>query len=514
MDAGTETIRPVLVDRKTAFGSVVWRRDSQGFAYRANKDVKANFNIDTYDLASETSRLVLDDPGYWYPVDFAASGEKLAVGHYLSASESTIHEVSLTGLGSRPIAWSDKPWSFDPVGYVAGDTKFLAITDYEGDRNRLFTIDLKSGKLRSALPALGDLEVDYAVLNEGRDRLGVVVNEDGYASLHLYALPGFTPVALPHIPKGIVGNVRWRHHTLLYAVNNANTPGLVYQWDLDQPDSPPVRMTTADTRGVDLSAFALPDLIRVTSFDGLEIPAFLYVPPGYERGTPIPFIVSYHGGPESQYRPYFAKHYQYFLSRGFGVLAPNVRGSAGYGRHYLSLDNYKKRMDSVKDGVAVAQWLIDRGYSKPKMIAAYGGSYGGFMVAAVITQAPEVFGAACDVVGIVNFETFLQRTKAYRRKLREAEYGPLTDPEFLKSISPIYLADRIKTPVFIAHGENDPRVPIHEARQLYAKLNELGQDPELLVFDDEGHGFRKEANRIVFFKKLADFFETHLRPAS
>lgn len=514
MDTATETIKPILVDRETVFGSVVWSRDSSEFAYRANKNSKADFNIYTYNVSTGDSSLVFEDPGYWYPVDFPKSAMKLALGHYVSASESSIHEVSLLSYGSRPIVWVDGTWSFDPVGYIANDEKFLAVTDYQGDRKRLFEIELRSARLHPVLTELNDHEVDYAVLNEQRDRLAVVVNEDGYASLHLYSLPDYKPVPGPDLPKGIVGNVRLTGRTLLYTVNNANTPGLLYRWDLDQPAEPPVRLTEADTQGIDVSTFSLPELIKFESFDGLEVPAFLYLPSNYKPGTPIPFIVSYHGGPEGQYRPYFARHFQYFLSRGFGVLAPNVRGSSGYGRNYLELDNYKKRMNSVRDGVAAARWLIDNGYSKPKMIGAFGGSYGGFMVMAVITQAPEIFGAACDVVGIVNFETFLQRTKAYRRKLREAEYGPLSDPEFLRTISPIYLVDRIKTPLFIAHGENDPRVPIHEARQLYQKLKELGQDPELLVFDDEGHGFRKEPNRIIFYKKLADFFENHLRPSS
>jgi dipeptidyl aminopeptidase/acylaminoacyl peptidase len=175
------------------------------------------------------------------------------------------------------------------------------------------------------------------------------------------------------------------------------------------------------------------------------------------------------------------------------------------------MDDYKKRMDSVQDGVYAAKWLVENKYARPRHIAAYGGSYGGFMVVACVAQAPDLFGAACDIVGIVNFKTFLERTKDYRRALREVEYGPLTDPAFLESISPIKLIDRIDTPMLIAHGRNDPRVPVHEAEQLHAALKERGKPVELLVFDDEGHGFRKEPNRIAFFEKLAEFFEKNLK---
>ncbi|MEK7730485.1 MAG: prolyl oligopeptidase family serine peptidase, partial [Planctomycetota bacterium] len=173
--------------------------------------------------------------------------------------------------------------------------------------------------------------------------------------------------------------------------------------------------------------------------------------------------------------------------------------------------NYKDRMKSVKDGIWAAKYVIDQGYTDKKMVAAWGGSYGGFMAMATITEAPELFGAACDVVGIVNFQTFLEKTKDYRRKLREAEYGPLTDPEFLKSISPIYKVDKIDMPLMIAHGLNDPRVPVGEAMQIAVALKKRGMDVEELYFPDEGHGFAKEENRLLYYKELAKFFEKHLK---
>ncbi len=523
MNAGTEQIEPLLIDRQTVFGSIVWNRDGSEFAYRANQSDKSAFYIYLYNVDSRYSQLIWDRPGWWYPVDFTVDGMKLTVAQYVSASESRVHEIMLNGFGSRPVTWDKEPWSYDPIGYIDDGLRILIISDYQADRNRLFEFNLTSGNIRRVLAQFADREIDSAALNEERDLLAVTINDDGYSSLHLFSLPGYRPLPGPQIPQSVLGNVRLHHRTLLYAVNNANTPGLVYKWDIDHPDQKPRPITRADTQGIDVTRFPLPDLVKITSFDGLEIPAFLYLPDdstpqahGFSVGstppTPIPFIVYYHGGPESQFRPRFSRSFQYFLSRGFGIIAPNVRGSAGYGRRYLELDNYKNRMNSVKDGVAAAQWLVDNKYTKPEMIAAYGGSYGGFMVMAAITQAPDLFGAACNVVGIVNFETFLQRTKDYRRKLREAEYGPLTDPEFLKSISPIYLVDRVTTPLLIAHGENDPRVPIHEARQLYDRLTELGREPQLLVFDDEGHGFRKLPNRIIFYKQLADFFESHLIP--
>ncbi len=511
MDTKTETIKPLFFDRETVSGSVVWRRDSKAFAYRANKDVKSDFNIYIYDLADGSNTKVWDKPGYWYPIDFSADGRKLLAGKYVSASESYAWEIMLPDNGARPLMQRPDKFAFFPVGYDNNDSFLYAITDYQSDRRALQRIEVNGSYAINVLPQFKDHDIDNAVMNQKRDIMAVTVNADGYGELHLYSLPSFKPLDTPDIPRGLVRNLAFQGSTLTYSLTNTITPGVIYTWNVDQPGSKPVPMTTADTQNLDLATFSLPELIHYQSDDGMEVPAFLFLPPGYDRGEQIPFIISYHGGPEGQYRPGLSRHFLYFMSRGFGVLAPNVRGSSGYGTAYLEADNYKNRMLSVQDGVAAAKWLIDNGYSRPKMIGAYGGSYGGFMTMAVITQAPHLFGAACNVVGIVNFKTFLERTKAYRRKLREAEYGPLSDPEFLESISPIYLVDRIQTPVLIAHGKNDPRVPVYEAEQLYDEMKKRGQDAELLIFDDEGHGFRKEANRIVFYTRLADFFEKHLQ---
>ncbi len=511
MDTATGKLQHTLVDPETVFGSVVWNRDSSAFAYRANKKDKANFNVYVYSIDTGISRIVWNEPGYWYPEDFSPDGSTLLIGEYRSASQSSLYEVPLNGSAPRSLTPVEGKWSFSAVGYSPDGKKVYVISNFHTDREQLFEIDRETLGIRPALPQLNQNELDGALLSKDRQNMAVVVNIDGYAKLRLYSVPDLNPLPLPTMDDGIVGNVRFVGDTLLFSMNNAKTPGTIYRWPMGETNTPPIAITTPDTQGIDVTEFRLPTLIRYRSDDGLEIPAFLYLPPGQKRGQAIPFIISFHGGPEGQYRPYFSAFYQYFLSRGYGILAPNVRGSSGYGTEYLEMDNYKKRMDSVKDGVAGARWLVDNGYSQPGLMAAYGGSYGGFMVMAVITQAPGLFGAACNYVGIVNFETFLQRTKSYRRKLREAEYGPLSDPEFLKSISPIYLVDRIRTPVFIAHGENDPRVPVYEARQLYDALESRGQTPQLLVFSDEGHGFRKEKNRLKFYQQLSDFLDDHLK---
>jgi dipeptidyl aminopeptidase/acylaminoacyl peptidase len=228
-------------------------------------------------------------------------------------------------------------------------------------------------------------------------------------------------------------------------------------------------------------------------------------------------VINYHGGPESQHRPFFSAANQYLLSRGFGIMMPNVRGSTGYGRAFQMLDDYTKRWDSVRDGVDAAEWLVKSGYASPGRIATYGGSYGGFMSVACIVEDQErvergdrkerLFGACVDIVGIVNMRTFLEKTSGYRRKLREVEYGPLADTTFLATVSSIHKADKIQVPVFIAHGFNDPRVPVEEAMQLAVALKDRGLRPRVFVAPDEGHGFAKLDNRIYFNERAAAFLE-------
>ena len=215
---------------------------------------------------------------------------------------------------------------------------------------------------------------------------------------------------------------------------------------------------------------------------------------------------------------------QYYIARGYGLLLPNVRGSTGYGREFQMLDNYKGRWDSVRDGVDAAEWLVREGYTRPGWIATYGGSYGGFMSVACNVEDQQrvdsgarkerLFGAAVDLVGIVNMKTFLEKTSSYRRKLREVEYGPLEDTAFLESVSSIHKADKLNVPFFIGHGFNDPRVPVEEAMQLAVALKDRKQSPRVFIAPDEGHGFAKLDNRIYFGERVAQFLDETIGAAA
>jgi dipeptidyl aminopeptidase/acylaminoacyl peptidase len=442
------------------------------------------------------------------------------IGQYFSASNSRLWEMDLkTGTKTElTLAPKDGTAACGAVGYMPGDKAVLLTSDLNGGLQRLYLRDLESGKVSEPIAALSKFELDGASLNDRQDMLVALANEDGYAVPYFYSLPGFKPMQGPAMEKGVAGGSEFRGSTMVWSLSNARSAGQAFATTF-VPGGAPVtkQLTWTENAGVDLSRFRLPELVRYPAFDGRQIPAFMFVPEGFQKGRPVPFVVYYHGGPESQNRPGFSATLQYLVARGYGLLMPNVRGSTGYGREFHMLDDYKKRWDSVRDGVDAAEWLVKEGYAKPGAIATYGGSYGGFMSVACIVEDQErvdsgarkerLFGAAVNVVGIVNMQTFLEKTSGYRRKLREVEYGPLEDKEFLKSISSIHKVDKLNVPFFIAHGFNDPRVPVEEAMQLAVALKDRNKSPRVFVAPDEGHGFAKLDNRIYFNERAVQFLD-------
>jgi dipeptidyl aminopeptidase/acylaminoacyl peptidase len=277
------------------------------------------------------------------------------------------------------------------------------------------------------------------------------------------------------------------------------------------------RWTYSEVGGLNTDNFIEPELISYPTFDEVDgaprkIPAFVYRPQGSEQ--PVPVIISIHGGPESQYRPRFSSTYQLWLNKlGAAVIAPNVRGSSGYGREYVSLDNGFKREDSVKDIGALLDWIATQPDLDEERVFVFGGSYGGYMVLASAVHYSDRLLGAVDIVGISNFVTFLKNTKDYRRDLRRVEYGDERDPEMyehLQNISPNNNVDKISIPLFVIQGQNDPRVPVSEAEQIVKALREKGSEVWYMNALNEGHGYRKKENRDIYQQAVVMFFKRHL----
>lgn len=529
LDPKTDAITPLIENPKVQFSIQHWKPDGSGFYYRGNDANPNDFHLYRFDFAGPgqskgTSTKLSAREGSWNISDVTNDGKRMLVTRDISASQQEFYEMTLnpSGAGGEAtlndlsIKGADGVLTASgPIGYLPDEKRIIVQSDKEEGIQRVFVMDLATKQLTKPLPSLDPFEIDSVSVNQERTLAAIETNEDGYSVPHLYHLPDFKEARLPEIPKGLVGLSYLRGNTMVYSVSNARTPGTSYRYEVlaaGQEAVPTGRQITfADTQGVDFNGFTLPELVKFKSFDGVEIPAFLFLPPGYQKGTKIPFVANYHGGPEGQHRPGFDRTVQFLLSRGYGVIQPNVRGSTGYGRTFQMMDDYKHRWNSVKDGVEAARWLVKQGYADAGKIAAYGGSYGGFMSVATIVEDgasnSPVFGASIDVVGIVNMKTFLEQTSGYRRKLREVEYGPLTDPDFLASVSPINKIDSIKVPMMIAHGLNDPRVPVGEAMQLAVELQKRGYEPVQFYCPDEGHGFAKLDNRLLFAKRMVKFLD-------
>ena len=323
------------------------------------------------------------------------------------------------------------------------------------------------------------------------------------------------------IPLGLAGGLTFSPNgrRLAMTLNTARSPSDTFVLDLGRGAldyGKLVRWTFSEVGGLDTRRFREPELIEYPSFDRLDgqrrrIPAWLYKPAG---DGPFPVVISIHGGPEGQARPGFSSTYQLWLQQlGVAVLVPNVRGSSGYGKTYVSLDNGYRREDSVKDIGALLDWVAERPDLDAARVAVFGGSYGGYMVLASAVHYSDRLKAAVDIVGISNFVTFLENTQDYRRDLRRVEYGDERDPQmraFLESISPLNDVEKMTVPLFVVQGENDPRVPVTEAVQLVAALRERGRTVWYMNALNEGHGYRKKENRDIYQQASVLFLRQHL----
>lgn len=492
-------------------------RDKTRLAYASTRRNDKDYDIYVQDVVKGGApRRVFTGTGYWAVRDWSPAGKELLISRYVSINESYVHRLDIASGGTSPLLPKTSHKSaYGAVSYSVDGKGVFFVSDRWGEFKELGYLELSSGRVERLTR---EIPWDVAGLEVGpRGRhLAFTTNEGGLGKLHVWRLPKRRPLKLPALPAGQVYGLEFddKGRRLALTMNTPTTPGDVYTLNLRKRALS--RWTRSEVGGLDTSRFVSPDLIEFPTFDKAGAkkrmtPAFYFKPRG--KG-PFPVVVAIHGGPESQWRPWFRASQQYWLNElGIAVLAPNVRGSAGYGKSYLLLDNGFKREDSVKDIGALLDWIAERPELDSSRVAVYGGSYGGYMVLASMARFADRIKAGVDIVGISNFVTFLKNTKDYRRDLRRAEYGDERDPKmraFLESISPTNLAGDIRSPLFVAQGANDPRVPESEAAQMVEKVRESGTPVWYLLAKDEGHGFRKKKNRDYYANAVSLFWETHL----
>jgi dipeptidyl aminopeptidase/acylaminoacyl peptidase len=500
------TPEPVAVAPRFVHGTPKVSRDGGLLAYATNRRNGRDFDVVARRLPGGDERSF--ELGGWCGVLSISPDGRWIVAERLGerSGDSDLFLLgAVTGEVVHATPHSDQAEYGTPV-WLPDSSSFLAPTNEGRDTVAIARYRLSGSRWETVLESSWDL--DCAGDDAGRSLL-VIANEDGYSRLELRDPQTLTlREELSPPGRGVVEHPVFSADGSLLAFSFSTTaePFDVHLYDLGARRQ--TRVTRASRR--DDSAHRVePSLHRFASFDGLEVPVFLFEPPG---AGPFPVVVTVHGGPEAQWRPWFSQGFgpltQHLVSRGYAVAAPNVRGSSGYGKRYEHLDDAELRLDSVRDLAALHGWLANRLQIDASRAAVYGRSYGGYMVLSALAFQPELWAAGVEFVGISNLATFLENTSEYRRAAREREYGSLAhDRDFLERASPANRVDAIRAPLFIEHGRNDPRVPVAESERIHRLLVEKGVRCELVVYEDEGHTIEKLVNRVDVFERAVAFLD-------
>jgi dipeptidyl aminopeptidase/acylaminoacyl peptidase len=508
----------LLTDGKTRNTDPVYSHTADRVAYSSTRRTGKDTDVSTMDPRDPKSNHMLMqlEGGGWGALDWSPDNKKLLVGNEVSANETYVYLVdAATGekklltpkLGDETVANFDAKFSKDGKG-------IFLVTDRGNEFHRLAYVDLATLKPEYLTTEI-KWSVDTIELSEDGRTLAFTTNEDGISKLYLMDVASrrYRPVA--NIPEGIIGALHFHKNSrdLGFVLTSARSTADVYSLDVSSP-SKLERWTTSETGGLNTATFAEPQLIKWQTFDGRTISAFLYMPDAASFPGKRPVIVNIHGGPEGQARPGFLGRNNYFLNElGVAMVFPNVRGSIGYGKTFLKLDNGMHRDDTYKDIGALLDWIKQNPRLDGDKIMITGGSYGGHMTWATATFYNDKICCSLPIVGMSNLVTLLEHTEAYRRDLRRVEYGDERDPQmraYLEKIAPLNNSEKIRKPVFAVVGKNDPRVPWTESRQMLDKLKNNGIPTWFLMANDEGHGYAKKKNQDFQFYATIMFVRTFL----
>lgn len=505
----------MLTDGKSRNESPVWSKDGAKFAFRSNMRNGKDFDIYMVSMDKPLDYVLLREcSGSWAPLSWSPDGKKLLLLNYISINQSTIYIFNIDDKSLTPLQKSDELLAMGYAVWSSDGNSVYFTSDFDNEFQYLQKYDIKSGKITPITKEI-PWDVIFLGISKNGNSFGFITNEDGMSKVYLLDQKTLKYKQIKSIPQGIIEAFQFTSdgNRLAFTVNSYNTAGDVYVVNVSNEKLE--RWTYSEVGGLNTDNFIKPELIHYPTFDSVDgkvrkIPAYYYKPKG--KG-PFPVVIYFHGGPEAQYQPGFVSTFQFWLNEmGIAVLAPNVRGSSGYGKTFLQLDNGYLRENSVKDGGALLDWIAKNPDLDASRVCVYGGSYGGYMVLAMMTHYNDRISAGVNIVGISNFVTFLENTSEYRRDLRRVEYGDERDPDmraFLQKISPTNNAHKITKPLLIIQGLNDPRVPVTEAEQIRDIVRKNGGDVWYLLAKDEGHGFAKKSNRdfsqnatVLFLQKV------------
>ena len=506
----------MLTDGESRNGDARWSNRGNRFAFSTTQRNGRDWDVHLVDVSRPGGSVpILEQEGNWEVRDWSPDDKNLLALKYISINESYLYLLDLKTGELLPADPGEEKVAYGGGLFSKEGRGILFTSDRNSEFRHLWYYHLGSGEA-SILTERINWDVGEFTLSQDGQHLAFVVNEDGIDRLHILGLRTMDELALPSLPVGRIYGLKFNPDgtKLGMVLNTPQTPGDVYVLHLNSNEL--VRWTYSETGGLGREDFVAPQLIHYETFDRIDrrqrtIPVFYYKPRGE---GPFPVIIDIHGGPEIQARPYFSARRQFWVNElDIAVLQPNVRGSRGYGKSYLLLDNGFRREDAVRDIGALLDWIDRQPELDAGRVAVYGSSYGGYMVLSCMTHYNDRLRAGIDLYGISNFVTFLENTKDYRRYLRRAEYGDERDHqmrEFLMRISPTTNAAKITKPLFIFQGLNDPRVPLTESEQMVETIRSNGGQVWYVLAKDEGHGLSKKANRDYFYQAMVLFLEMFL----
>ncbi|MBK9196524.1 MAG: S9 family peptidase [Flavobacteriales bacterium] len=514
-DMATSAVTMLTDGKRSQNGGIKWNHAGDRFAYASTMRNGKDRDIRVMDPMDPTTDKVVAENvgGGWSMAAWSADDTQLLLTEGLSVNESRIHIIDLrTGVKTRILPKKDERTTYRAVAFTSDGKGIYLLSNKDSEFNRLCRYDPASGKLQT-LTANIPWDVNDTELTEDGSLLAFITNENGMARTYILTTATGKYEPVQGLPVGMVGGLRWTSDGSSLGLTIASHASTSDVYEFERATGKLTRWTESELGGMDGSALREPELITWPSFDKRSISGYLYRPPAKFTGK-RPVVINIHGGPEGQFRPSFMGRNNYFMNEmGVAMIFPNVRGSSGYGKTFLDLDNGFDRENSVKDIGALLDWIAQQPDLDADRIMVTGGSYGGYMTLAVAFHFNDRIRCSLDVVGISHFSTFLKNTEDYRRDLRRVEYGDERDPKmaaFHDAIAPLNHTDKIKKPLFIVQGGNDPRVPASEAVQMKDRIKEKGGTVWFLMANDEGHGFRKKGNSDFQFYATIAFMREYL----
>lgn len=483
-----------------------WSPNGNQISYSSNRRQPGYFDVFIMDVETKDVKQIFTYDGNCKPLDWLPDGENILISIDETNIENALYILNIESGKTTKIGKTDVLATYPAIALTKDGRGAYLLTNMDEETVYLSKFTFDQPNHIEKVFHIPEWDIEELKLSPDEKQLAFTINEGGRSRLAKYDLVSKQISYPDNIPAGVIESLSWMNtDTLIFTLKTPTMPGDIWSYTIETDNVQ--RLTQISHSNIE-DQWIEPTLCSFKSFDGLDVPYFLYQK---EKGTGKPAVIYVHGGPESQIRAEYNPVVQYLAHKGFAVATPNVRGSKGYGRTYIKLDDGRKRMDPVEDLACLAEDLTTTHGVDSNKIGVMGRSYGGFMVLAALTHYPHLWNAAVDIVGISHFTTFLQNTGPWRRHLRECEYGTLEhDTDFFEEISPLNHSAKIQAPLLVFHGRNDTRVPVSEAQQLVSDMQDRGQVVEFTIFEDEGHHTEKLENIITMHSKTVKFFQQFL----